>query len=360
MQALVVGLADGLHIGSARAGLIGAANAYGATLGAFGGVFLVPRLKWRKTAAVALLLLLGIDLASMTLASPTALIAVRFVHGAVGGLLVCTGYSVMARLANPDRAFGICFMLQYALGGLGNTWLPNLVPEFGVRILFLSMAAFSVVTLAMLPFLDAYPVPSSATKAPVTRGSTPLKLLIPALAAVFLFQGGNIEIAAYSIGLGRSAGLTLAAASSAVGNSSWIGLGGAALVAVLSARYGRALPLVIGFGVTLVATWLFHRSDVPALFVLANFASAGAWGFVLSYLFGLCSALDRRGYSAVLAGLFAKLGLATGILLGGKLLGDPENYTALIDAALIVLVASAAFALPVSLVLDRRGGAPLK
>jgi DHA1 family inner membrane transport protein len=354
MQALVTGLSDGLHISSARAGAIGAANAYGATLGAFAGVFLVPRLDWKKTAFVALLVLLGIDLASIAMSSSTALMTVRFAHGAVGGFLVCTGYSVIARLRDPDRGFGICFMIQYALSGIGNTWLPDLVPHFGVKVLFLTMAAFSAVTLTMLPFLGPYPMPRLSSSAPRPRGSIRLRLLLPALAAVLLFQGGNMGLGAYVISLGRSAGLDLAFSSGAVGTASWIGLGGAALVAVISTRFGRTLPIALAFALTLGATWLFHRSGSPVLFLVANFISAGVWGFVLSYLFGMCSALDRRGFAAVLAGLVAKLGLATGILVGGKLLGDAENYTSLIDAALLILALSAACALPVALTLDRR------
>jgi MFS family permease len=341
MQALVTGLSDGLHISSARAGAIGAANAYGATLGAFAGVFLVPWLEWKKTAFAALLLLLVIDLASIALSSAMALMAVRFAHGAVGGFLVCTGYSVMARLRDPDRGFGICFMIQYALSGIGNTWLPDLVPHFGVKVLFLTMAAFSAVTLAMLPFLGPYPMPRMASGAPRPRGSIRLRLLFPALTAVFLLQGGNMGLGAYVISLGRSAGLDLAFSSGAVGAGSWVGFGGAALVAVISTRFGRTLPLALAFTLTLGATWLFHRSGNPVLFVVAN-------------LFGMCSALDRRGFSAVLAGLVAKLGLATGILLGGRLLGEAENYASLIDAALLVLALSAACALPVALALDRR------
>ena len=353
MQALVTSLADGLHISNARAGAIGAANTYGATVGAIAGVFLVPRLEWKKTAVVALLLLLGLDLASAGLSSPAALSAVRFAHGTVGGLLVCTGYGVIGRMRDPDRGFGICFMIQYALSGVGNSWLPGLVPQFGVRILFGGMALFSVVTLAMLPFLRPYRLPASTPGTPSAAGSARLRLLVPALAAVFLFQAANMGVGAYTISLGRGSGLSLSFASGAVGAACWFGMGGAALVAVLATRFGRALPMAIAFGTTLGATWLFHRSGNATLFVIANFASAGAWAFVLSYLFGICGRLDRRGRSAVLAGLCAKLGLATGILLGGGLLGEPENYALLIDASLAVLLMSAAFAMPLALLLDR-------
>jgi hypothetical protein len=245
-------------------------------------------------------------------------------------------------------------MIQYALSGIGNTWLPNLVPQFGVQVLFLMMAAFSIVTLAMLPFLGPYPLPPPRSADPVAASPVRLRLLVPALAAVFLFQAANMGLGAYMISLGRSAGLTLSVSSASVGAACWVGLAGAALVAVLSTRYGRTVPVAIAFGITLGATWLFHWSGNVALFAAANFAAAAVWGFVLSYLFGMFSALDRRGYSAVLAGLFAKLGLATGILVGGRLLGEAENYTSLIDAAVFALLLSAALTVPIALALDRR------
>lgn len=354
MQALVAGLADGLHISGAQAGIIGAANTYGATLGAFAGVLLVPRLEWKRTALIALVLLTAIDLTSAKIPSATALIAVRFVHGLVGGLLVSTGYSVIGRMKNPDRGFGICFMVQYALSGVGNTWLPNLVDRFGVEVLFGAMAAFSVVTLAMLPLLGRYPPPRSATRGARVQGSARLRLVLPALAAVFLFQAANMAVGAYTIGLGRAAGLSLSFASGAVGAASWVGMAGAALVAVVSTRFGRALPVVIAFCATLAGTWLFHRSGDPGLFVAANFVSAGVWAFVLSYLFGICGRVDESGRTVVLAGLCAKLGLATGILLGGRLLGEPETYAPLIDASIAGLLLAAACAIPLALLLDRR------
>jgi MFS transporter, DHA1 family, inner membrane transport protein len=354
MQALVTGLADGLHIGSARAGAIGAANAYGGTLGALAGVLLVPRLEWRRTAVVLLFALLALDLISTTVSSSSLLIAVRFVHGTAGGMLVATGYSVIARLRDPDRGFGILFVIQYALSGVGNTWLPGLAAQFGVQILFISMAAFSVVTLAMLPFLGPYPAPAVPAGLARPTGTARLGLLLPAIAALFLFQAGNMLVGAYTISLGRSAGLDLSFASGTVGAASWVGLAGAALVALFSTRFGRAFPVAIAFAVTLIATWLFHGSGNASLFVAANFGAAAVWGFVLSYLFGMCSQLDRRGFAAMLGGLGAKLGAATGILVGSRLLGPHEDYASLIDAALLVLFLSAAFAVPTAIALDRR------
>jgi hypothetical protein len=161
------------------------------------------------------------------------------------------------------------------------------------------MAAFSVVTLAMLPFLGPYPAPAVVAALARPTGTARLGLLLPAIAALFLFQAGNMVVGAYTISLGRSAGLDLSFASGAVGAASWVGLAGAALVALFSTRFGRAVPVTIAFAVTLIATWLFHRSGNASLFVASNFGAAAVWGFVLSYLFDMCGQLDRRGFAAM-------------------------------------------------------------
>jgi hypothetical protein len=43
--------------------------------------------------------------------------AMRFLHGTVGGMLVGVAYSVFARTRTPDRVFGMLLVVQYGLGG---------------------------------------------------------------------------------------------------------------------------------------------------------------------------------------------------------------------------------------------------
>ena len=157
MPALVDGLIEALGFSNRDAGLVGSANVYGAAVGAFSAVFVVKRINWRVAAVVLLCCLIAIDLSSMLLKNAPALIGTRFVHGCVGGLLVGIGFAVMARTTEVDRTFGYLLTIQFGLGGLGLIYLPPLVPAFGTKALFLSLIAFSAVTLLMLPFLSDYP-----------------------------------------------------------------------------------------------------------------------------------------------------------------------------------------------------------
>lgn len=70
-------MVKGLGFSSAEAGEVASANVYGAALGAVAAAFLVHRLAWKPVSAGLLVALIAIDLLSMRLATPTALIACR-------------------------------------------------------------------------------------------------------------------------------------------------------------------------------------------------------------------------------------------------------------------------------------------
>lgn len=352
MPALVSGLQDGLGFTARAAGLVGSLNVYGAALGALAAVFVVARISWKPVALGLLLALIATDLVSTQLTSAGGLMAVRFGHGLIGGLLVGVGFAVIARTSAPDRTFGMLLVVQFGLGGLGLLLLPGLVPTFGTPVLFLSLAAFSAVTALMLPFLSDYP--PRARPAPVTPSGGMVRWapLASALVAVFLFQAANMALSAYVIGLGRFYGLSGPFISSTLAASNWIGALGSVLVVVIGLRWGRFWPIAIGALVTIVGVLAFLRSDLPILFVVANVLTAVVWAFVIPYLLGLCAAFDPGGRIATLAGFFSKLGLASGPALGAVLLAE-THFPRLVGLALAGLCLSAAFALAPARQLDR-------
>ncbi|MFD2986330.1 MFS transporter [Sphingopyxis terrae] len=140
--------------------------------------------------------------------------------------------------------------------------LPPLVPMYGTGVLFLALAAFSLATLAMLPFLPAYPV---AAECGVTAKALPIarKPLATTLAAIFLFQAGNMGLAAFIIGLGRNAGLSQDFIGPTLAAANWLGAVGSILVVAMGARFGRAKPILGSIVVTLIFTAAFWRSDIP-------------------------------------------------------------------------------------------------
>lgn len=351
MAAIVAGVADGLHATQQEAGWVGSANMYGAALGALCAVFLVRRLPWRRFAIAALIALITIDLASSLITDIHVLIGVRFVHGLIGGALVGVSYGVVSRTKSPDRVFGMVLAVQFGLGGLGVMVLPPLAPIYGTQALFYSLAAFSFVALLMLPFLDDYPPHREANE-----GAAATKIrwapLLATLVAVFLFQAGNMALAAYIIGLGRAFGLQTDFISSALGWATWIGIAGCLLVIVLGVRFGRAKLMAASMLLTLAGCYAFHWSGNGLVFFAANVGTSITWSFVISYLLGMSAAFDRAGRTAAMAGFASKMGLASGPMVGGLLIHG-DDYAALINISVLLLGASTFAMLYPAVLLDR-------
>ena len=341
LPALVSGLITGLNFSPQLAGRIASCNVYGAAVGAFFAVLVVRRIPWRRAAVPLLCVLLLFDLVSMQVQAPLVLGCLRLLHGLTGGLLVGITYGVMSRTASPDRCFGVLMIVQSVLGGLGSMFLPRLVPGFGAPVLFLAFAAFSMCALMTLPFLPAYPAPRTvAAEGPALM--RPSRGLILALGAVFLFQTGNMAVNAYIIELGRANAFTLNFITSTIGIAHWLATLGALLVVIIGTRFGRLAPIVTGTLVFLVGNVAFYWSAVPEVFVAACIVSAITVFFVIPYLLGLCANFDHSGRGAALAGLFSKLGIATGPILAAGLLGrGAPSYIAVIGAAIACIALSA-------------------
>lgn len=341
MAAIVDGLVTGLGFTNPQAGMVGAANIYGASVGSFVAVLFVRRIAWRPALFGLLALLLLLDLGSIAIHDPILLTAMRALHGFVGGFAVGVAYSVMARTRSPDRAFGMLLLVQFGLGGLGVMFLPTLVPEYGTRILFLSLAALTalaLIALTAIPRFDAAARDNTTT--PAARLATPARITaVFALLALFLFQGGNMALSAFIIRLGEHYALGREFIGQALGWATWIGAAGAGLVIVMGTRFGRLRPLLIAMLLTLAGTAGFFWSGMSPVFFIANVGTAITWSFVVPYLFGMLSRLDGSGRLATLGGFVSKLGLASGPMLAGRLLHD-DDFPFLIATALIALALS--------------------
>lgn len=352
MPALVSGLISGLDFSRREAGFVGSANLYGAAFGALTIVMFVARIAWRKAATALIVGLVTIDLLSMLVHAPWVMIPLRALHGFIGGMLVGVAFSVIARTKSPDRVFGVLLLVQFGLGGLGVMTLPRLVPIFGTGVLFVALIAFSVATLAMLPFLGAYPprpliTQTAAVTAAASRGRFMLALL-----AIFLFQASNMGLFAYILELGASAGLPGEFISTSVGAATWVGITGCLLVIAIGTRYGRVLPLAIGLVVTLVGIWVLHFAANRFVFVLANCATGITWSLVMPYLLGLASAFDRTGRAAALGGFASKMGLASGPLLGA-LVPTGDHFGLLINLSCVGIALCALATLVPARALDK-------
>ena len=336
MPAVVSGLKEALDFTNQQAGFVSSANLYGAAIGALSAVFLIKKINWRSWSYVLLITLVAIDTSCMFIANPEVMIATRFIHGLVGGLLVGIGFGIISRTSEADKTFGYLLFIQWGLGGLGLMYLPELVPSFGISALFISLIAFTLVTLVMMPFIPHYAIEDIkvADNTDTTIKRLPLSLN---LFGIFLFQAANMGLFAYMIGLGKAEGLFIEFMSPALASASWIALLGAFLVIIIGTKFGRTVPLVTSILITAIASWVLHYSESDQVYLIANIIIGVTWAFTLPYMFGICSELDKAGQLAALGGFASKMGLATGPMVGALFLGD-DNYSMVIDMAALALI----------------------
>ena len=337
---------DGLGVGRDEAGLIVSANKYGAAAGALIATFLVKNIPWRKTTAILLVLMMLVDIISSQITSAENLIAIRFLHGTIGGVSVGIGLSVIARTLNPDKIFGMLLVVQYSFGSLGIWTVPRLVESFGHMAVFGVLMLFSVMTLVILPFIP------NVREAKSTNNPFKINfsfLLVLALIALFLFQASNMGVADYAFELGKDIGLVNTEISNLLTVANIISISGGLFVYVIGTKYGRTIPLFIGVSISAIFTYLLHYSENITMYFIANTVTGIAWAFVIPYILGLCASFDSHGQMAALAGFVSKVGLATGPLVGSMFI---LNYgfelilniatIALIGATILITYSSAA------------------
>ncbi len=344
MPALVDSLKVVLDFTNSEATQVGSANVYGAAAGAFVVIFVIKKLNWKTTSVALLTLLISIDLISLLVSSPMALIGIRLLHGFFGGCLTAIAFSVIARQQEPDKTFGVLLAVQFGLGGLAVMLIPKWVELFGMPLLYLTLVAFSVVSLLMLSLLGDYkPVKSDDSDDQEVKPFA-VKLTMPivlALLAIFLFQAGNMGLYAVIIGLGKFYDLEVNFISDILGIAAWIGIAGSLLVVIMSTRFGYLLPLVVGIVLTIIGNWLLIFSEIQLIFIVANVLVGITWAFVIPYMLGLISRFDSSGQMATVGGFASKMGLATGPMIIGAILGTDQYEQAVywVVASLVVCLA---------------------
>ncbi len=328
---------DGLNIQRDAAGFIVSANKYGAAFGGLLAAIFIKKLAWRKSAYIFLMLLISIDIISSQISNANLLILIRFLHGSIGGFLVGIGLSVIARTSFPDRVFGMLMVVQYSFGSIGIFTVPRLVDAFGYSAVFFVLITFSIMTLLILPIIPDHKERESAINRTGVLSFHSKFLLAICLMSLFLFQASNMGVADFAFELGKDIGLTNNEISNLLTIANIISISGGAFAYLIATRYGRTLPLLIGFLTASLFTFLLNFSENIIIYFIANSVTGITWGFVIPYLLGLAATFDKFGQMAALAGFVSKIGLASGPLIASFLILD-FGFSAIINLATIGLI----------------------
>jgi predicted MFS family arabinose efflux permease len=346
--AITNALMEGAGLSTVDAGQITSANAMGAACGALTVTLLIRLIPHWKMASVALLFgLICMDMVTIAQESADILVPLRFGHGFIGGSLVGLGFSVIARTERPSVAFSLLLVVQYGGGALGLWLLPPLVPAYGPYVPFYALIIFCVITLCMVPFLAAYPLPSRKAKGGKTDSATAKIRVFPlglTLLALFLFQAANMALFAFIFGLGKHYSLTVDFMSPAIAVANIVAIGGAVLAAYTGIKFKLLKPLLLALLCSGLATCLFLFSESQAIYLLANCITGFAWAFSVPYFLTMSARFDAAGQMAALGGFASKMGLACGPMVAGYVLSSEGSYPLLVVIAVAVIAACLAIA----------------
>ena len=338
---------DGLNIARDSAGFIVSANKYGAAFGGLLAAIFIKKLSWRKTSYFLLIMLIFIDILSSFIPNANLLILIRFFHGTVGGFLVGIGLSVIARTSFPDKVFGMLMVVQYSFGSIGIFTVPRLVEIFGYGAVFFVLIAFSLMTLLILPFIPSLKEKSVQVTNARNMSLNSKILLSICLISLFLFQASNMGVADFAFELGKDINLSNNEISNLLTIANIISISGGALAYLIATKYGRTLPLLFGFLIASLFTYLLNFSENISIYFIANTVTGITWGFVIPYLLGLAATFDKYGQMAALAGFVSKVGLASGPLIASFLIID-YGFSTIINSAAFGLLLGCLLAVFVS------------
>ena len=325
LPGVVNALAGNIGFSDAQAGQIVALNGYGGLLGSAIAVALIRRVRWQYAMLTFLALLSIVDLATAWVEHYPLLLGWRFGAGLLGGLCVGIGLAALARLNDPDRAFGLLLFVQFSLGSVVIYLLPGLETVLGPHAVFYVMAALAALSLIFLPFLptlrlDRSPVEPSAP----LPANTALLLL-----AILGYQLAASGIWAYVGLIGRDAGMAAEPVSQYIAATGLLGLLGAMLPVINGKRLGRLFWVSTGLVMSMLAAVLLNHAQHTVLYVAAMALLFFAWPAVQSFLLAVTADMDRSGRLSAMAGLTAYVGLASGPLLAASLL-DHDGFPAML------------------------------
>ena len=349
---IVTGLALSEMFSSESAGYVLSVNMYGTAVGGLLIALLVKRVNWRITAAILLTGLGVVDCLSAWFGVNETLYPLRFLHGLIGGALMGVTTSVVARTENPERTFAIAIFVQLGLGGVGAATLTPLLDEYGVGIVWLSFIVLTLPSLFMLPLLDSYPVMEDYAEQGTSRRRAPLRYVVLALLAIFIFQAGEFSLFAYQLELGAHYGFGTEFVSLVLASALWAGGSTAVIVAWWGTRIGRLLPMCAGvLGMTVCSGLLLI--PVFGIYMVAAVGFSACFSIAIPYLLGIGSEMDNTGQIAAVGSFINTLGLATGPAIAASLLNG-DHYERVVLFACVVLLASAIVGVPAARMLDQR------
>jgi len=337
LPAVVNALAGGIGFSNADAGRVVASNGFGGLLGSTAAIFLVRRIQWQRTLFTLLAVLTTFDTVTVWVDDYSVMLGWRFLAGFFGGLCVGIAFSTLARLANPDRAFGLLLFMQFGIGSVVIYWLPGLEALLSAYVVFHVMAVIAMLGMVFLLFLPAFPPEKRPVKVSKSLFSFSGNTLL-LLSAIICYQIAASAIWAFVGRIGLGAGIAAENVSMYIATTGLLGLLGAMLPVFSGNRSGRLNWVIAAITLSIIAAVMLCFPQFTSLYVSSMALLFLSWPAVQSYLFAVTAEMDSSGRLSTIAVVASSAGLASGPLLASSLLDNGGFSVLLCSCAMIFLL----------------------
>lgn len=337
---------DDQHLGFVASADI---NATAAAMGL--AIFLIARRNWRHLLIVgAALMVLG---TAWTAGTHTygGIVAARVCAGLGEGLLIAVSFAALGSASNPDRAFGIYLVVGLTVSAAVLAVLPWLQKTFGPAVVFAGIAVVTLLSCALVTWLpERNPASASWSEgAPAVSR----ELTVAGLSGVFLYFIAQGAMWSYFERIGTASGVDPLFIGEAMGLSSFAGMGGALIAVAVCTRLGRALPLIVTGGISILSFFMLRGHVTPSALMTAGLLFNFAWNLAMPLLSGICAEADSQGRVVVAMGCIQTVGFGLGPALAALLLHE-HDFSPIVWMSTAVLVLSLVIVLAGLKARDRR------
>ncbi|MBQ4837810.1 MULTISPECIES: MFS transporter [Pseudoalteromonas] len=329
LPGLVNALAGNIGYSESEAGQIVSLNGYGALFGTATAIFVVRRFPWKPLLLASFVPLLLLEVSTPSIDGLNAMLITRFFSGFTGGLAVGVSFSMLARLTNSDRAFGILLFTQFTIGALVMYCLPLLESNNNHFAVFYIMAAIVMAGLLLTLFMSPHTLPKAAIshmQANIKSIAHSVRLML----TILLYISAASALYTYVGVIGIHANFGQEQVSTDIAFTGLLGLIGA-MLPMLKSRLLKRQPLIVSGALLCAAAsiMLLQPALSHAIYIVALALVFFTWPAVQSYLFASAADLDPSGRLSTIASLIASVGMASGPLLAALLI-EPGNYTSML------------------------------
>lgn len=324
---LVGALTEANRLTGIEIGWVAAADTLGMLLVAVGGPFWVKRIAWRASVNLGLLLMLMANLASLWLLETfLGLLLVRILAGLGTGLAYCIAIASLGAHAKSERAFGWLVAMQVLYGVVSLGFLPHLLEQFGLGVMFVYLSVWTMAALALslFGFPHNQKLPGGDGVRFMRRMWRPAASVFLGLALYYVAMGG---VWAYIERIGDGASLP----TKVIGQILMVGYAlsffGAIVCERVADKIGRARTLLLA-GVaqilTLAALLWMNAGNSLLVYAAATIVYQFFWSFALPAIMAIFNGVDASGRVVVLTATAFKTGefvgpplMASGIVAFG-------------------------------------------